>query len=194
MRFEFVNKLTSSAYTIDFPGTGSGQGEASEGYLDLRQAPIGINRIAAARENPPLAGFLAAINSSPSIFCTVRVKTWAETDAQAGADESARFLSRLDVVFAYDSLNQAGAYAEDAARRLAELWMKETDAGSMYARVELLPCRFPCGAGGALRISLCSCGVSAEQARMRWGLAIAKLQQSLLFVSRAMRQKLSLED
>jgi hypothetical protein len=191
MRFEVVNRLNSAASAIEFPW-----GDASNGYLDLRESPIDIQRIEPARQNSPLAGMLAATNSPPSIFCTVRAKTWPESDAKASPDEAEQFYSRIDLVFAYPSLNSGSAHGEDAARRIVDLWMKDNDAGNLQARLEILPCRFVAQnvSGAALRIILTAHGNSAEQARMRWGLGIARLQQSLLFVSRAIRQKLAIED
>jgi hypothetical protein len=191
MRFEVVNRLNSAASAIEFPW-----GDASNGYLDLRESPIEIQQIEAARQNSPLAGMLAATNSPPSIFCTVRAKVGQERDAKAAPDEAEQFYSRIDLVFAYPSLNSGSAHAEDAARRIVDLWMKDSDAEHLQARLEILPCRFVAqnASGAALRIILTARGNSAEQARMRWGLGIARLQQTLLFVSRAMRQKLAIED
>ena len=190
MRFEVVNRLNSAASSIEFPWGG-----ANDGYLDLRESPLDIQRIEAARQNSPLAGMLAATNSPPSIFCTVRAKTAQERNEKEAPDEAEQFFSRIDFVFAYPSLNSGSGHAEDAARRLVDLWMKD-DASHLQAKLEILPCRFVTqkSNGAALRITLTARGNSAEQARMRWGLGIARLQQSLLFVSRAMRQKLALED
>jgi hypothetical protein len=191
MRFEVVNRLNSAASTIEFPW-----GDASNGYLDLRESPLEIQRIEAARQNSPLAGMLAATNSPPSIFCTVRAKTWPEQNAHGSQEESETFYSRIDFVFAYPSLNSGAAHAEDAARRIVDLWMKDDAAVHLQAKLEILPCRFiaQSTSGAALRITMTARGNSADQARMRWGLGVARLQQSLLFVSRAMRQKLAIED
>jgi hypothetical protein len=191
MRFEVVNRLNSAASSIEFPW-----GDASNGYLDLRESPLEIQRIEAARQNSPLAGMLAATNSPPSIFCTVRAKVAQERNEKESPDDAEHFFSRIDFVFAYPSLNSGSAHGEDAARRIVDLWMKDDAAAHLQARLEILPCRFAAqnASGAALRIILTARGNSAEQARMRWGLGIARLQQSLLFVSRAMRQKLAIED
>jgi hypothetical protein len=191
MRFEVVNRLNSAASSIEFPWGG-----ASNGYLDLRKSPLEIQRIEAARQNSPLAGMLAASNSPPSIFCTVRAKVAQERNEKESPDDAEQFFSRIDFVFAYPSLNSGSAHGEDAARRIVDLWMKDDAAAHLQARLEILPCRFVAQntSGAALRITLTARGNSAEQARMRWGLGIARLQQSLLFVSRAMRQKLAIED
>jgi hypothetical protein len=73
--------------------------------------------------------------------------------------------------------------------------MKDS-ADSLTAQLEILPCRFASSSseGVGLRIVFTARGASGEQARTRWGLGLMKVQQALLFVSRAMRQSLGVRE
>ena len=190
MRVEAVNSLGLSARAIEIPWSGA-EGDA---YLDLRENPAAITQIAAAREHAPLMTFLAAVNGAGSLFATVRAKVWDETNAQASAESI--FHSRVDLIFARSEFNFMPERYEDVAQRLVALWMRETSGDALSVRLEILPCAYgPAKTeGAALRLTLSSRSASAEQARIRWGLGIVRVQQALLFVSRAMRQKLGIDN
>jgi hypothetical protein len=188
MRFEIANLLGTDAPFIEVPWSDAD----GESFLDLREDASAIVRIGAARENPPMAAFLVALNGDASVFCTVRAKTWADTDASRAASNSASaFHSRVDLTFA-DSKFSSKEHQEDVVRQLVELWMKEPSAETFSARLEILPCRSVSGrwpGEAALRIVLTARGDTPQKAQMRWGIGIAKVQQALLFVSRALRMK-----
>jgi hypothetical protein len=189
MRVEAVNSLSVSAAAIEVPWSSAGGYQ----YLDLRENPAAISQIAAAREHPPLAGFLTAVNGPGSLFATVRAKTWDESNGQAGAEST--FHSRVDLMFARSEFNLLPERYEDVARRLVELWMRDTAGDALAVRIEILPCAYgPAKTeGAALRLILTARSDSTEQARTRWGLGVVRQQQALLFVSRAMRQKLGID-
>ena len=191
MRFEVINRMSSSAAAVEVPWTEPG----GEAFLDLRNDAGAISRIGAARENPPLAALIVSVNGDASLFSTTRAKTWSAAAQGNGEDGAAEFGSRVELVLADPKLRENSAMTEDAVRRLVELWMKESGADTLSARLEVLPCRLGAAAakGAAIRISLSARGETPEQARMRWGLGVARLQQALLFVSRAMRVKLGIE-
>src|SRR5579863_9494938 len=190
MRVEAVNSLGVSAAAIEIPWSGTD----GDTYLDLRENPAAITQIAAAREHAPLTTFLAAVNGAGSFFATVRAKVWDEAGAQAGAESI--FHSRVDLMFARPEFNFMPERYEDVAQRLVGLWMRETSGDALSVRLEILPCRYGAAKteGAALRLTLSSHSASAEQARIRWGLGIVRVQQALLFVSRAMRQKLGIDN
>jgi hypothetical protein len=190
MRVEAVNSLGLSARAIEIPWRGAD----GEQYLDLRESPAAIVQIAAARENSPLAGFLTAVNGAGSLFSTVRAKVWEESASHAGVEFS--FHSRVDLMFARPEFNLIPERYEDAAQRLVALWMKDTSGDALSVRMEILPCAYGDAKkeGAALRLTLTARSASAEQARARWGLGIVRVQQALLFVSRAMRQKLGIDN
>ena len=191
MRVEAIDLLESArtkaeSETIRVPW----QSADGTKYVNLRENPEAISGIAAALEHPPMAGFLSAINGDSSLFSTVRVKIWASAPSQSGEEPS--FQSRIDLIFAYQPFNFVAGHYDEAVRRLVELCMKDS-ADSLTARLEILPCLFDgqSNLGAGLRIVFTARGASPEQARTRWGLGLMKLQQALLFVSRAMRQNLA---
>src|SRR5689334_8100268 len=106
MRFEVVNSLGKSSAATEIPWS---RGE--ECFFDLRQEPIQIKRISAAKNGAVFATMLAAINSPPSIFCSSRSKVWLNENSGAGAvegtGESAEHSSRIELVFAYPELNSS---------------------------------------------------------------------------------------
>lgn len=189
MRFEVSNLVNSPAAPVEIPWRDSD----GESYADLREDAAAITGIVAARENPPIAALLLALNGHASIFSTVRAKTWIDSNASpAGGKAESIFNSRVDLVFSDSKLNTQERQ-EDAVRRLIELWMKEPASESFSARLEILPCRIrEASNAAALRITLSARGATPEQARMRWGLGVTKVQQSLLFVSRTLRQTLGI--
>jgi|SRR5882724_812441 len=189
MRVEAVNSLGVSVAAIEIPWSGAAGNE----YLDLRANPGAITQIHAASEYPPLTSFLTAVNGAGSLFSTVRAKVWDETGAQAGAEFT--FHSRVDLMFARSEFNFMPERFEDVVQRLVTLWMRDTSGDALSMRLEILPCAYgPAKTeGAALRLILLARSASAEQARVRWGLGIVKVQQALLFVSRSMRQKLGID-
>ena len=195
MRVEAVNSLGVSSWSIEFPWS-----EADgDQYVELRENPAAMARIAVARVHPPLASFLTAVNGPRSLFATIRAKTWDESSEQPAAEFT--FHSRVDLMFAQESFNFMPERHEEVVRRLVELWMRDTSGDTFSVRLEILPCNYDAaktgGAakteGAALRLTLTSRSASAEQARIRWGLGIVRVQQALLFVSRAMRQRHGIE-
>lgn len=189
MRVEAANLLSEKTARIEFPWKDAG-GE----YLDLHENPGAITQIEAARENPPFARMLLELNEEGSLFRTIRAKVWPTitSASQPGAENS--FQSRMDLIFARDSFNAMPERFDDAVHRLVGLWMKDSSADTLVARLEILPCSYKESArnGAALRITLTAKGSTADQARTRWGLGLVRLQQALLFVSREMKQKLGL--
>jgi hypothetical protein len=187
MRVEAGN-LLGSGKMIEVPWKNA----EGEEYLDLRSDAAHVGQISAAREHLPLAAFLTAIRGESSIFSSIRAKTW--TDEAAGNDSGGHweFHSRCDFMLHHEQLRYSTAQAEDAMRRLVDLWMREPSAEALRVRIELLPCKFVEEErnGAALRIEIAARGDNPEQARLRWGLGVARVQQALLFVSRAVRQKM----
>jgi hypothetical protein len=190
MRVEAVNSLGVAGAGIEFPWEDAG----GESYLDLRENPNLIGQIEAAGEHVPLEGFLSVVNGEGSLFTTIRAKVWDESSARRNGESA--FHSRVDMIFMREEFNFVPQRYEDAVRRLVELWMKDfASADTLAVRLEMVPCRFAMKdrLGIALRVTLTARGASPEQARTRWGLGLARVQQALLFVSRAMRQKLGIE-
>jgi hypothetical protein len=89
------------------------------------------------------------------------------------------------------SLNAGQGRFEELSRRLAELLEHEGGADYLSVRLSLRRCHFTSAShdGFCLVVVLSARGASAEQAKMRWGLALARVQQALLFLSRVLRQQ-----
>jgi len=182
MRVEIVDDNKSAELARTFPPV--------EDYFDLRGNPRAIDRIAAARQYLPLRNFLAAVNSADSVFTSASAKAQPHSPPDASG-EAHDFSSQTSLVFADSSLNfERDHFAELAARLKALL---ERDAGdALRVILRIAACQFTDEKrrGYSLSIHLIAQGTSSEQAEMRWGLGLARLQQALMFSARALRQQL----
>jgi hypothetical protein len=171
--------------------------EADNRYIDLRENPDAVDRLEPARQHPPLRGFLAALNSADSFFATARSKTEHRQERPRASAEAARdsseFVSRVDLIFAAESFNFERARYEELARRLQELLTRDTAPDALRAELRVRPCRFGAHSrtGFCLEILLYARGSTPEQAELRWGLGLARIQQALLFSSRILRQQMA---
>ena len=187
MRVEQAVELDEGSPKLEIPWAAAGPGR---GYFDLRDDPRAIARIEAARQHPPLRAFLVGLNGEDSLFATVRcgVSRRGQGSPSSNAQE---FSSEIDLVFAEMSLNAGQGRFEELSRRLAELLEHEGGADYLSVRLSLRRCHFTSASrdGFCLAVVLSALGASAEQAEMRWGLALARVQQALLFLSRVLRQQ-----
>ena len=159
--------------------------------LDLREDPGSIVGIDAARQHAALRGLLLNLNADESPFATFGSKVWASTEG-AGA-ESNEFASRIDLLVAHGAQEPDEAQYDDLAHRLARLLEREP-GDALRVKLQISSARFARGRQGCcLRLVLLACGATQEQAQMRWGLGLARLQQALLFLARAIRQSRSTE-
>jgi hypothetical protein len=172
-----------------------GRGPASafppgENYVDLRENPHAVERIAPARQHMPLRNFLTAVNGADSLFASASAGTQADSPATVSAGEAYEFASQARLVFAESSANFELDRYTDLTAGLKELL--ERDSGdAIRAVLRISPCDFLAQnrRGFCLSIRLVAHGASAEQAEMRWGLGLARMQQALLFTARALRQQ-----
>lgn len=152
--------------------------------FNLHSDPAAVQRIAAAREHAPLRSFLININADGSVFATVACKVWSGTEA-GGAK---LFASYTDVMFLQESMNFGSGPQLALARRLAQL-LEQEPGEALRAELHILSVTFAADEDGScLRIILYAHGETLEQARMRWGLGVARVQQALLFVARELRR------
>ncbi len=162
-------------------------------YFDLRESPRAIAHIEAARRHPPLRNFLVAVNSDDSVFSTVRCKAWLEQAAAASGAEACEFISHVDLVFAPEPFNFERSRYHSLAPRLEELLSREPSPDALHLELHVRPCRFRATGrpGFYLRILLSARGATSQQAELRWGLGLARVQQALLFLSRIIRQQIA---
>ena len=185
MRVEVAFELGESDAYLEVPW---GKSDGSARYLDLRSDPKAILEIKPARRHRPLHNFLATVNSPDSVFGTARCRVWLEPEA----DETSEFASEIDVFFALEDLNAERSHYEGLCQRLLELLAHESGE-TVRAELRVRRCRFRTtgGSGYCLALFLRARGETAGQAEIRWGLGLAHVQQALLFVSRAVRQRLA---
>jgi hypothetical protein len=181
VRVEIVEDAEGSVAVPAFP--------PDENYLDLRANPGAIEGITAARQYLPLRNFLTSVNSAESIFATASAATKSDLPAAVSAGPAYEFASQATIVFAGPSLNWERKQYTDLSSCLKELLERDT-ANAARAVLRISPCDFPLEnrRGFCLSIRLVAEGSSAQQAELRWGLALARIQQALLFRSRALKQ------
>lgn len=161
-----------------------------QGYVDLRKQPQAAQQIPAAEAHPALARFLEVINGADSLFASFGASA-AEAPAKPEAAGPAGFGSSVMLVFADPTLNHERDRYEHLAIQLSGLLLREA-AEALTCEIAVASCEFPAEArpGQCLRVALMARAESADQARTRWGLGLARVQQALLYCSRQIRLKL----
>ena len=155
---------------------------------DLRADPGAIERIEAARLYPALRSFLAHLNTEESLFTTFGSRVWSGQEEDAAGP--CEWASRVDLIFAREAANFGREAHEDLARRLAALLERES-GDALRAELRIAPAMFAGEKSGfCLRLILCAHGSTPEQAHVRWAFGLVRMQQALLFASRALRQEL----
>lgn len=159
-------------------------------YVDLRKHPQAILQVPAVEANPPMGRFLEIINGADSLFASFAA-TAAEAAAQPGTSAPAGFGSSVMLVFADPTLNHQRDRYEHLAIQLSGLLLRES-AEALTCELAVAGCEFPAESkrGYCLRIALLARGETTDQARVRWGLGLARVQQALLYCSRQIRLKL----
>lgn len=153
--------------------------------LDLREDPGALTRIEAARQHPTLRSLLLNLNDDESPFSTFGCKVWAA--AESAGPEPNLFASRVDLLVSRGAEALDDAAYHDLARRLAELLEREP-GDALRVELHISPAHLAGGREGfCLRLFLFARGAGQEQARLRWSLGLARVQQALLFLARAIR-------
>jgi hypothetical protein len=181
MRVEIVEPAEAEKPSAVFP--------PNENFVDLREKPGAIQKIVAAREYPPLRNFLTTVNGTESIFTTVSASTRSDLPAAISGAGAHEFAFEATLVFAEPSLNFERRQYAELGSGLKELLEKDT-ADTLRAVLRIASCDFPAQSrrGYCLGIRLVAEGDSPEQAELRCGLAMARIQQALLFRARSLKQ------
>ena len=127
-----------------------------------------------------LRSFSMAIDSDDSLFKCEQPAPHIVGDALCTADFVLRFRG--------ESLENNGRLHFSLIEKLVELLRGAGSSETLAARICLT--KSDSDSGIALRLRLEARGNSAEQARLRWGLGLAHVQQALLFSSRYLRQQI----
>ena len=180
MRVEFAEGTEDLGLPFSYP--------PNENFLDLRENPHAVDRIAAARQYMPLRNFLTAVNDAESLFATVGAATKCDSPAAAPRDVSHEFASETSLVFAESALNFERERFAEIRSGLSELLGREK-GDTVRAVIRISVCDFPARAkrGYCLVIRLVAQGDSAQQAELRWGLGLARVKQALLFRARTLK-------
>lgn len=185
MRVEVAFELEEQDQGLEVPWANR---DRATHYLDLRNDPGAIREIEPARRHRPLHTFLAAVNSADSVFSTAQCKVWLEPES----GETSEFASQIDLFFALEELNLERSNYEGLGQRLMEL-LTQDSGESLRAELRVRRCHFreTNERGCFLAVVLRACGETPGQAELRWGLGLVRIQQALLFVSRAIRHQLA---
>jgi len=181
MRVEIIDDTEGRGPAVKFP--------PGENYVDLREYPLAVEGIAPASEYLPLRSFLTAMNGAESSFKSASASTKADSPASVSLGQVFEFASQARLVFAEASFNFERDRFVELTAGLKDLL--ERDSGdAIRAVLRIATCDFPAQnrRGFCLSIRVVAQGVSAEQAEMRCGIGLARLQQALLFRVRALRQ------
>ncbi|HEV2521489.1 MAG TPA: hypothetical protein VGT24_03835 [Candidatus Acidoferrales bacterium] len=182
MRVEIVEDAEGEKPALSFP--------PDQDFLNLREDPGAIEKIAAARRYLPLRNFLTTVNGSDSIFLTASATTREDAPAAVSAGLAYEFASQLNLVFADPPYNLDRKHFADLSLGLKKL-LERDSADSVRAVLRVSSCDFPAQnrSGYCLSIRLVAVGDSAQHAELRWGLGLARVQQALLFRARALKQQ-----
>jgi len=183
VRVEIVEEAEGKEPAAVFP--------PEKNYFDLRANLQDIEKIAEARQYLPLRNFLASVNGAESIFATAGAATKSDSPATVSAGPAYEFASQATIVFAAPGFNWEQKYYAGLASGLKELLERDA-ADTVRAVLRISPCDFTAEnrRGFCLSIRLVAEGSSAQQAELRWGLGLARVQQALLFRSRALKQQI----
>lgn len=183
MRVEVKAELAPGDATLEIPWE-----QAGERYLDLRSDARAIAAIEPARRYVPLGRFLDTVNGLDSVFRTAKCSAHAGQGA-AAPPESHEFASSVHLLFADEKYNFRVEHYEGLAGQLGELLARDSPADALHAGLRIRSCRFRTAGrdGFCLAILLSAQGATPEQAELRWGLGLTRIQQALLFLSRVVR-------
>jgi len=162
-----------------------------EDHYNLSIDAGAMEKIAPARIHAPLRNLLTHLNAKDSLFSTFASKVWNTSDGDG--NEASVFGSRVDVIFLREDANFGIGPHEELAKRLSELLAREPGS-ALRVGLQVLGAQFGGNQGFCLRISLEARGATPEQAQLRWGLGLARVQQALLFVARGLRHEPGVAD
>jgi hypothetical protein len=183
MRVEIVDAAEAERASAVFP--------PDEDFVDLRENPAAIQKVPAAREYPPLRNFLTTVNGTESIFTTITASTRSDLPAAVAGASAHEFAFEATLIFAEPSLNFDRKQYGELSAGLKELLERDT-ADTLRAVLRIASCDFTAHGrrGFCLGIRLVAEGDSPEQAQLRCGLAMARIQQALLFRARSLKQQI----
>jgi hypothetical protein len=159
---------------------------------DLHMTPAMIERIQPARNHLPLRTLLTNLNAQNSLFATFACKVWLSSESADA--EPYICASRVDLIFLSEAVNFGRGPLENLAQRLTNL-LQEEPADALRVELRLASVELAGDTDGyCLRILLDARGATPEQAEVRWGLGLSRVQQALLFLARTLWRRASSEN
>ena len=161
-----------------------------EDFVDLRENPQAVGQIPAALHHAPLRNFLTSVNGAESMFATSEASTKTDEPATVSGG-TCEFALQTGLVFAAPHFDWDPVHYIELSSSLKEL-LERDPSDAVRAVLKISPCYFTEEGrrGYCLGIRLVAEGNSAQQAELRLGLALARAQQALLFLSRGLKQHL----
>jgi len=190
---EFCVELEDGADRLEIPW--ASPDETSNRYYDLKARPELLDEIVEARANPALKHFLVAVNAPDTMFASAKCHTWLAGDFSASERSShpassIKFASYVDVVFSHPVFNFQREHYEQLGRHI----LQRLSSNPAPARAEL--CLRHCyyhaqqAWGYYLTIFLYGYGSDATAAERNWAAGLGALADTLLHLSRLLRQAL----
>jgi hypothetical protein len=186
---DFSVELGAGDPTLQVPWSSSDPGIQ---YYDLRSHPDLLSQIVEARDNEPLAEFLAAINSPRCLLQTAKCDTWSsqQMDVEDEIFGAAwKYESYIDLVPVADGPRFSFAEMEDLGRKIARLLQRAPEIPASaefvvrrcYYRGDVAP--DPGREGFYLTFYLSGYGDHEQQAQERWRIALQLAANALLQLS-----------
>ena len=182
---DFSVELGADDPTLQIPWSSS---DSRIQYYDLRSHPDLLSQITEARENEPLAEFLAAINSPRCMLQTAKCDTWSSRQMDV-EDEifgaACKYESYIDMVPVADGPRYSFDEMEDLGRKIARLLQRAPEIPAA-AEFVVRRCYYHGGpgqepaAGFYMTAYVTGYGDAQEEARRRWTIALQLLQHALI--------------
>lgn len=192
MDADFAVELGADDDALEFPWTSP---DGAQHYYDLKRQPDLLLYVNEAADFPELGSFLSAVNGKRSAFLTAKCDTWSDrelTEAEEIYGASTKFGSYVDLLFEGEGAEAADLRFsfeahERLARRLCELLglVPEIPATAEFI---VRRCYYhladePVRPGFYVTVYLYGYGDDESEARKRWGIALALVQNAILQVS-----------
>jgi hypothetical protein len=178
---DFAVELGANDETLELPWAAPG----GPRYYDLKRQPELLLEIEEARRHPELGDFLAAINSTPSIFETAKCDAWSSTEMNPEEEifgASHKFGSYVDLVFSAETSRLSFSEHEQRAKQLTVLLQRVPEIPSA-AEFLIRRCYYRDNGeiqdGFYITSYVFGYGDDEEQARQRWMIGLKLVQNAI---------------
>jgi hypothetical protein len=175
---DYSVELGAEDAVLEFPWTASGDIQ----YYDLKRHPVLLPLVEEARRFSPLRDFLAALNSTSSLFETAKCDAWftTELNPEEGIfDATGKFGSYVDVLFSGESRFSFSDH-EQRVKRWTSLLRKALDIPAA-AEFIVRRCDFKSDPRDGFFITTYTFGYgeNAESAQQQWAIALKLVENAI---------------